>query len=73
MQKKIPDSYSKRKGGNPGNSGLSSQEQMVVHYPGTVWKNSYAEQEETGKKYNWKKNTNFHSIITNCHKWPQPY
>ena len=25
MHKKIPDSYSKREGGNPGNSGLSSQ------------------------------------------------
>ena len=24
--KKIPDSYSKREGGNPGNSGLSSQQ-----------------------------------------------
>ena len=24
MHKKIPDSYSKREGGNPGNSGLSS-------------------------------------------------
>ena len=26
MHKKIPDSYSKREGGNPGNSGLSSQQ-----------------------------------------------
>ena len=34
---KIPDSYSKREGGNPGNSGLSSQQQMVVNYPRTVW------------------------------------
>ena len=25
-KKKIPDSYSKREGGNPGNSGLSSQQ-----------------------------------------------
>ena len=26
MHKNIPDSYSKREGGNPGNSGLSSQQ-----------------------------------------------
>ena len=26
MHKEIPDSYSKREGGNPGNSGLSSQQ-----------------------------------------------
>ena len=26
MHKKIPDSYSKREGGNPGNSGLLSQQ-----------------------------------------------
>ena len=55
MHKKIPDSYSKREGGNPGNSGLSSQQWMVVHYPRTVWKNSYAEHEVTGKTYNLKK------------------
>ena len=52
MHKKIPESYSKREGGNPGNSGLSSQQKMVVHYPKTVWKNSYAEHEVTGKTYN---------------------
>ena len=28
---------------------------MVVHYPRTVWKNSYAEHEVTGKTYNLKK------------------
>ena len=28
---------------------------MVVHYPRTVWKNSYAEHELTGKTYNLKK------------------
>ena len=28
---------------------------MVVHYPRTVWKNSYAEHEVTGKTYNFKK------------------
>ena len=28
---------------------------MVVHYPRTVWKNSYAEHEVTGKIYNLKK------------------
>ena len=28
---------------------------MVVHYPSTVWKNSYAEHEVTGKTYNLKK------------------
>ena len=48
-KKKILDSYSKREGGNPGNSGLSSQQKMVVHYPRAVWKNSYAEHEVTGK------------------------
>ena len=52
MHKKIPDSYSKREGGNPGNSGLSSQQWMVVHYPRTVWKICYAEHEVTGKTYN---------------------
>ena len=52
MHKKIPDSYSKREGGNPGNSALSSQQKMVVHYPRIVWKNSYAEHEVTGKTYN---------------------
>ena len=30
MHKKIPDSYSKREGGNPGNSGLSTY--MVADY-----------------------------------------
>ena len=29
MHKKIPDSYSKREGGNPGNSGLSSQQEQL--------------------------------------------
>ena len=52
MHKRIPDSYSKREGGNPGNSGLSSQQQLEVHYPRTVWKNSYAKHEVTGKTYN---------------------
>ena len=50
--RKIPDSYSKREGGNPGNSYLSSQQLMVVHYPRTVCKNSYAEHEVTGRTYN---------------------
>ena len=49
---KIPESSLKRVGGNPGNSGLSSQQSMVVDYPRTVWKNSYAEHEVTGKTYN---------------------
>ena len=49
MHKMIPDSYSKREGGNPGNSGLSSQEQTDGS---TVWKNSYAEHKVTGKTYN---------------------
>ena len=49
LHKKIPDSYSKREGSNPGNSGLSSQQKTVVHYSRTVWKNSYAEHEVTGK------------------------
>ena len=30
----IPRSYSKREGGNPGNSGLSSQQKMVYTTPG---------------------------------------
>ena len=38
--------------GNPKNSGLSSQQKMVVNYPRTVWKNSYAEHEVTDKTYN---------------------
>ena len=56
IHQKNPDSYLKREGGNPGNSGLSSQEYMVVHYPRTVWKNSYAEHKVTGKTYNRNKN-----------------
>ena len=55
MHKKIPDSYLKREGGNPRNSGLLSQQKMVVHYPRTMWKNSYTEHEVTGKIYNKKK------------------
>ena len=55
MHKKIPDSYSKREGGNPRNSGLSSQQWMVVHYLRTVWKICYAEHKETGKTYKKKK------------------
>ena len=61
--KKLPDSYSKREWGNPGNSGLSSQQKMVVHYPRTVWKNSYAEDEVTGKTYS-KKNSCRHKEPT---------
>ena len=38
--------------GQPGNSGLSSQQQIVVHYPRTVLKISYAEHKVTSKKYN---------------------
>ena len=49
MHKKIPDSYSKREGGNPRNSRLSSQQWMVVHYPRM---NSYAEHKVSGKTYN---------------------
>ena len=41
MHKKIPDSYSKREGGNPRNSGLFSQ------HPRAVWKYSYAQHEVT--------------------------
>ena len=36
MHKKILDFNSKRDGGNPKNSGLSSQQSMEVHYPRTV-------------------------------------
>ena len=53
MHKKIPDSYSKREGGNPGNSGLSPQQYMVVHHPRIV--NSYTEHEVTGQTYNQKR------------------
>ena len=56
---KIPDSYLKREGGNPRNFGLSSQQKMVVHYPRTVWKNSFAEHEVAGKTYNLKRKINF--------------
>ena len=52
MQEKIQDSYPKREGGNPRNSGLSSQQKMVVHYLRTVWKNSYAKHEVTGTTCN---------------------
>ena len=55
MHKKIPDSYLEREGGNPGNSGLSivsTIDGKLVHYHRTVWKNSYAEHEVTGKTYN---------------------
>ena len=41
--------FAKKKGGNPGNSGLSSQQYMVLHYPRTVKKNSHAEHEVAGK------------------------
>ena len=62
MHKKIPESYSKRAGGDPGNSGLSSQPLMVVHYPGTVWKFSYTEHEVTGKTCPKKIQTKIFSI-----------
>ena len=52
--KNIPDSYLKREGGNPWNSGLLSQQWLVVHYLITVWKNSHAEHEVTAKTYNDK-------------------
>ena len=55
MHKEIPDSYPKREGSKSGNSGLASQQWMVVHYPRTVWKNSFAEHEVTGKTYNYQK------------------
>ena len=53
MHKKIPDSYSKRQGDSPKNSGLSSQQNVSGHYPRTVWKKYYAEYKVyvTGKKY----------------------
>ena len=50
MHKIIPDSYLKREGGNPGNSGVSAQPSMLVHYTRTVWKNSYAEHNKKEKK-----------------------
>ena len=37
---------------------------MVVHYPGTVWKNSYAEHEVTGKTYNFLKKRQKKDVIT---------
>ena len=63
MHKKIPDSYSKREGGNPENSGLSSQQKMVVHYPRTVWKSSFAEHEVTGKTFPNKKERNMSRLV----------
>ena len=57
MHKKIPDSYSKIERGNPGNTGLSSQQKMVVHYPRTVWKICHVEHKETGKTNTHTKKT----------------
>ena len=54
MHKKILDIYLKREEGNPGNSDLLSQLKMVVQYPRTVWNNSLADHEVTGKTYNEK-------------------
>ena len=51
MRKKIPGSYSKREGGNPGNSTFVS----TIHgstLSRAVWTNCYAEQEVTSKTYN---------------------
>ena len=53
MHKKIPDSYSKREGGNPRNSGFLFHQYMVLHYPRTVWKNSQTEHKVTCKAYNF--------------------
>ena len=41
---------------------------MVVHYPRTVWKNSYAEHEVTGKTYNKKKKKSKPLQINHCSK-----
>ena len=49
MHKKIPDSYSKREGGNTRDSGLSSQNIDTIDYPRTVWKTSSAEHKATGQ------------------------
>ena len=68
MHKKIPDSYSKREGGNPGNSGLLSQQKMVVHYPSTVLKNNYDEHEVTGKTNNVKKKKNIEHVGMFLHR-----
>ena len=37
---------------------------MVVHYPRTVWKNSYVEHEVTGKTYKNKSDIFLQSILT---------
>ena len=71
MHKKIPDSYSQREGGNPGNSGLLSQQKMVVHYPRTVWKNSYAGHKVTGKTYNKKKSVAVLLLGVHTHHRPR--
>ena len=56
---KDPRFLFKKRKGQPSNSGLSSQK-MVEHYPRTVWENSYAEHEVTGKTYNLKRTTKKH-------------
>ena len=48
MHKESQISIRKEKGGIPEFWSLVS----IVHYPRTVWKNSYAEHEVTGKTYN---------------------
>ena len=47
----FPDSYSKGAGGNPRDFGHLYQQYIVVHYPMTVWKNSYTEHKVPGKTY----------------------
>ena len=54
MHKKIPDSYSKREGGNPGNSGLSI---VSTIDGGTLPQDCVEEHEVTGKTYNTKEIT----------------
>ena len=40
---------------------------MVVHYPRTVWKNSYVEHEVTGKTYKLKKKKKKKKKLTGTH------
>ena len=49
---------------------------MVVHYPRTVWKNSYAEHEVTGKTYNNKKskiNNTYVLLVSSSEHFSKPF
>ena len=46
---------------------------MVVHYPRTVWKNSYAKHKETGKTYHKEQGgqVDVHGEVQEQIKWNQ--